>query len=334
MKQLNYPISANTTDLGPTAEKSIGEDGIAYITGAPEMPRLEASIGGGSLSGMTVEWRVEVKTERSERGTKDDFTIPETDVIEKPIGEAWEIHEDYAAPREFFGGKVTVFYRIKKSGGGYLTDEQQITFKIRGKNPKDADAQNHIQSTQGSHRFAWAMAQHESRQGQRVYNHFNSGGSTKELPNLGPPDGWGIAQLDRPLGVSANTKEVYSWHANVEKFYAELNEKQAAQQRYFDAIQRTYPSQYQAPPANFVHPGTSTSMTALEAGIITLYNGVEGCPTASLIGASGKRVVFKNPWKFTPSAPSGQRWSYHPNKYNYLKKVIYDEFEGNLSTQE
>lgn len=284
--------------------------------------------------GMTVEWRLEVKTEGSARGTKDDFNIPETGTIEKPIGEAWKIHEHYTAPHEFFGGKVTVFYHIKKSGGGCVTAEQQIKVKIRGKNPKDADARGHIQGTQDNHRFAWAMSQHESRQRQRVYNHFNSGGSTKELPNLGPPDGWGIAQLDKPLGVSANMKEVYSWHANVEKFYAELNEKQAAQQRYFDAVQRTYPSQYQAPPANFVHPGTSTSVTALEAATVTLYNGVAGCPTASLTGPSGKKLVFQNPWKFTPSAPSGQRWSYHPNIYNCLKKVIYDEFEGHLPTQE
>jgi hypothetical protein len=36
-------------------------------------------------------------------------------------------------------------------------------FKIRGENPKDADAKSYIQNSQGNYRFSWAMAQHESR---------------------------------------------------------------------------------------------------------------------------------------------------------------------------
>ena len=72
VKQKNYPISSGSTDLGQTKEKIItrgtNPSSIAYITGDPTMPQLEASIGGGSVSGMSVDWRLVIKTERSERG--------------------------------------------------------------------------------------------------------------------------------------------------------------------------------------------------------------------------------------------------------------------------
>ncbi len=179
LKQLNYPTSTDTTDMGPTQSKVIGADQIAYITGTPEMPRLEASLGAALLSGMTVECRMEVKTERTERGTKDDLYIPQTDetsVVTLPINQPWRIYEDFIAPADFFGGTCTVFFRIKGSGGNYLGDEQKFEFKIRGKNPKDADAKSYIEGSEGTYRFAWAMAQQESRQGNRVHNQFNSGG--------------------------------------------------------------------------------------------------------------------------------------------------------------
>jgi alpha-tubulin suppressor-like RCC1 family protein len=336
IKQLNYPTSTDTTDMGPVQEKVISAGGVVYLTGAPEMPRLEARIGNGAIANMTVEWRLEVKSERTERGTKDDHRLPqtdETDVVELSIDQPWKIYDYYIAPADFFGGKCSVYYRIK-GASGYLAEEQKFEFKIRGKNPKDADAKAHIQGTQGVYRLAWAMAQHESRQGNRVYNQFNSGGDgpgNLELPNFGPPDGWGIAQLDTPLGVSASTSEVYSWRNNAMTFYLELAEKQATQQRFFNAVAAAYPSnsEAQAPPTSFTHPGTSTTMTALEAGTVTLYNGAGGCPTTTLGG-----TTYQNPWTFDPNRPSGQKWRYDANSYNYLYKVIHDEFEGTLTTQE
>lgn len=235
LKQLNYPTSSETTDLGPTQEKAIAANQVAYITGAPQMPQLQVALGGGSISGFTVEWRMEVTTERPERGTKDNFVVPQTNesnVVSVPLEQPWLIYNYYITPVDFFGGSCTIYYRIKNSTGVYVTDEQAFSFKIRGKNPKDADAKAYIQSTEEDYRFAWAIIQHESRQdeyGNKVYNQFNSGGSSKEVPNFSgnypDEDGWGIAQLDKPLDVSASTVEVYNWQQNVSKFYAELDQK-------------------------------------------------------------------------------------------------------------
>jgi hypothetical protein len=330
LKQLNYPKSTDTTDMGQTESKVIGADQVAYITGAPEMPKLEMSLGGGSLSEMTVEWKIEIKSERTERGTKDDKTYPSSGYKPLPSNQPWKIHEESGS--DFVAGKAKVFFKI--NGG----TENTFEFKIRGKNPKDADAKGHIQSTQGQHRFAWSMAQHESRQGQRVYNNFNSGGSTAHLPNYGPPDGWGLAQLDEPLGVSASTTEVYSWLKNVQTFYAELNEKQQFAQAYFNKIQSIYPGQWEAPPQNWTRQGTTTQMSALEAAVIQLYNGaavVIWVKNNQIVSSSTQgAVAYLSCWRFHPNNASGQKWEFVPNSNNYVYKVIRDEFEGNTGTQE
>ena len=349
LKQSNYPTTNDSTDFGPAKAKLIDTKRDAFIAGLPEMPKLKATILSGALSGLNVEWRMEVKSERSERGTKDDYRIPQTDeiqIVSLPISQAWDLSDYFVAPAEFFGGNCSLFYRIKGSGG-YIDDERSLQFKIRGKNPKDADARGYIESTRGVYRFAWAMVQHESRGSKtnRVYNQFNPSGPSKELPFFGAPDGWGMAQLDTPLGVSASTAEVYNWQKNIQTFYLELAQKQSFGARYFNAIKNVYqPSgKWEEPPSNFVREGTSTPMTALEAATIQLYNGA-----AWLVEIQNGVIVFDGPytdtnhggtryiscWKFHPNKPSGQKWEFKRNRNNYVYKVIYDEYEGHSAVVE
>lgn len=108
------------------------------------------------------------------------------------------------------------------------------------------------------------MVQHESRQGNRCYNQFNSGGDgpgNLERPNFGAPDGWGIAQLDKPLGVSASTTEFYEWKKNVDKFFLELDEKEAVTNRSANL------------PTSYTITGTNTSYSAKQLSTMILYNG-------------------------------------------------------------
>ncbi|MBX7157113.1 MAG: hypothetical protein K1X66_01820 [Verrucomicrobiae bacterium] len=101
-------------------------------------------------------------------------------------------------------------------------------FKIRGKNPKDAEAKGHIVSKQGIHKYAWAIAQHESHgtTSDHVYNQFNANDPPKEQPNLGPPDGWGIFQIDRSSEDGfTTTKETYNWKENTYAAIEKLDEK-------------------------------------------------------------------------------------------------------------
>ena len=65
--------------------------------------------------------------------------------------------------------------------------------------------------------FAWAIAQHESRAGNRVFNQFNPSASQSffEQPNKTVNgNGWGITQIDGGTNVVA-TAIVWDWHVNV-----------------------------------------------------------------------------------------------------------------------
>jgi len=82
LKQENFPDNLggnnDTTDLGGQSKTEIiEEDGIAYITGAPEMPRLKAELK-GLPTGVNVEWKLEITSERSERQQQDDVSYPST----------------------------------------------------------------------------------------------------------------------------------------------------------------------------------------------------------------------------------------------------------------
>lgn len=186
--------------------------------------------------------------------------------------------------------------------------------------------------------MAYARAERMSM-GIKVDNQFNAGGSGAELPNYGAPDGWGIAQLDTPLGVSASTDEVYNWKTNAFKFLQELNEKQTFTTAYFNALKSVYQpqSKWEEPPSSYTPAGTSTSMTAQEASVITLYNGASW-----LVEVANGQIVYNGPytstshggsryiscWQFSPDNPSGQKWNFVPNSNNYVYKVIHDEFES------
>ena len=128
------------------------------------------------------------------------------------------------------------------------------------------------------------MAQHESRSPKnRVYNQFNSGGDLKELPNYSADkkNGWGLFQRDDTAGgIYVDTQQVYNWQSNTQVFYQEMIEKQAAQQRFFNAVAAAYPNipAAQSPPSGFTFPGTITAMTALEAGTITLSMAQKNAP--------------------------------------------------------
>lgn len=347
--QHNFPISdpASTTDFGSYAEREIPNGGVAYITGEPSQPDIAIVIADSPPNAAFLCSRFVLTSERPERNGIDDLLTPgptENNYSEQ----SWSPHNSNFAKwfvlrpflslnREaYFGGTLTCYYHYKDADGKILSEDSIVSHKIRGKNPVDANVKAYLGQAGGGHWYLWPIVQHESRLGDRVYNQFNSSGSWSELPNFsgsGKDDGWGIAQLDRPLDQRASTEEVYNWKSNIDKFYQELWDakqgKEAVMKRYFKAIKRLHPKKYEDPPNQFVHPGTSTSMTAMDAGVITLYNGPQGCPKITIDG-----LTYQNPWSFDPKAPKGSKWKYNPNAYNYLYEVIYNEFEGHLPYRE
>jgi hypothetical protein len=315
----------------PYSTATISGGGVAFITGQPAMPKLKASFP-RLAANINVEWKLEIKTERSERGTKDDKNYPASSYKTLPGNQAWDIGAEFGA--DFVGGKCKLFYKV---GGGA---EQTLEFSIRGKNPKDDDTKayvnNHAKSA--TYPYAWAMVQHESRQGNRCYNQFNSGGDgpgNLERPNFTGPDGWGIAQLDEPLGVSASTNEVYEWKKNVDKFYLEMDEKEAATNRFFAAVARTYPndSDSSSPPVSYTVTGTNTAYSAKQLSTMILYNGARGTPVSTLKNGNGNNTSnFQNPWTFNPNRTP--KWQFTDNYYNYAVDVIHGEVDGTFQVTE
>jgi hypothetical protein len=101
------------------------------------MPQLQISLP-GAPSGLKVKWRMENRYPR--RNGRDDIDFPNSDqnpykVL--PANQPWNIYSEYANPEKFFAGDCTIFMTILDGNENPISSEQQLKFRIRGKNPED-----------------------------------------------------------------------------------------------------------------------------------------------------------------------------------------------------
>ena len=313
LRQANHPDVADT---------EIEANDIAWIIANPSMPALSARVVPDLQPAVDVLWSLATTYPR--RGILDDRNFPASGRKTLPSNQIWDINSEFAG--QFLGGDATLKYKIDDCA------EQTLVFKIHGRNPLDATAKAYIISAQGAVRYAWAIAQEESRQGNRVFNQFNSGVTLGGEPNFGGPDGWGIFQVDSRRGSAITTGEVWNWQTNVAGGIAELQRIRQEVPEYFNAIQRTFPTQWEPPPATYTPPRTTTTLTYLEAAEITLYNGAS--VVRALNDPFGETSKYRSCWRFLENNPSGQRWEFVPNENDYVFRVIYNEFEGHLPITE
>jgi hypothetical protein len=330
--QHNYPNLGhpeNSTDLGGArGQRTIRPGGIAYITGEPAAPQLRA-VFAGLPDTVSVSWRLEIRSERDDkRGTLDDRNIPSTGWTTLPGNQEWDIAA--AMSQELVGGVCTLYYQMEGGNNG------NMTFLIRGKNPLDADARAYIDATVGAQfsAYAWAMAKHESRQGSRVYNQFNTQATIEGTLNWGTPNGWGIAQIDRdkpPEDIGVSTAEVWNWHQNIVAFRAKLIEKQDVYNRFIGYFRTSYGGQgnWSEPPA--AHTIGSTTLPAEAWGVMVLYNGAGGVPLSTT--PTHPTPPFASPWRFNPSTGA---WSFSDNQIEYAAGPtrVRPELENTIQSQE
>jgi len=323
--------STQTTQSASSAYIDVPRGGVAFIkphaatNDSPQMPQLSIIVPSADSS-VTMEWVFESKAERTERGQADDKRFPATGVKTLAGDVRWMIFQEWG--NEFFGGNATIKVTAKK---GASQASRTLQFKIRGENPDDSIAKDYIVANQGQFWYAWAIGQHESRQGSYIYNQFNSAAypSIEHLPNFGAPDGWGIMQLDSTRGSAITTDEVYNWQTNADGGIAELNTQRTIAQAYFDYIVRQHGANALSDlPASYTPQGSPTSLTPLEAATLQLYNG----PSVRVNGVNiyGNPEQYKSCWEFDPNKPVGSRWQFLPNGNDYVYKVIYEEFDGNI----
>ena len=290
----NQKGDANSTDLGgPPRTADIKAEGVAYITGEPAPPQLVAFLKGAPAS-INVTWRMTIRSERTERGTRDNKDIASSGAL--PGNQEWDITA--AMNNEIVGGKCTLYYKVDNK------PEESFIFYIRGKNPKDADVRAYINANVLPEflGYAWAIGQTETRNGNRVFNQFNPvnyPGLKAGTPNLGPPDGWGIAQIDRSKsGGFTTTAEVWDWKASVRTMNAKLLEKRDKHREFVADFKCTFGNGIPLPPSPYTIGGVSLSAEAWAT--IVLYNGGGGVRVSEDITKStdGKRKNIQSPWAY------------------------------------
>ena len=308
---------ADTTDSGWSyVRAAIPTNGVAYITGQPAAPQLSAQFK-DMPAWLRVWWSMELVSERDERGTLDDRSLPETELNG---GDTYYITQELL--NETVGGRCTLHVRVEDG------EDVQYPFCIRGKNPLDATARAYITANVDAEfqPYAWMIAKHESKSGSRVYNQFNPSGNKAELPNWGAPHGWGIAQIDR--GENGDTTaEVYDWHENVAAMNATLRDKRAEYRSFISMYRAVYANDTST---QWLEPDAITTningvvVSAEMWGILNCYNGKSGIPALPL----GNGTDMQSPLKFDPVTTN---WIFYTNINDYVPRVTADH---NQSEQE
>lgn len=335
-----FPVSCAGFDLSDIGDPANPEDDRAVLPGSavflthlddasrslPVMPRLVARVY-GLPDAYKVHWRFTSRYPR--RGDLDSVTFPKSGWLILPATESWRVFGSYFG--HFFGGDASLSFEVA------APDDTRVykgtrNFRILCKNPGDQASREYIKSRSGEFWFAWAISQHESRQWKEVYNQFNERGNVREEPNFGPPDGWGIFQIDSARGQKVSTKEVWDWRENVFAGFEELKTAKQHSHDYIAAIKRTYPQAYDGLPPSYTPPGCRTTLTWEEASIMQLYNGA--AIVRKMKNAHGTYSYYRSCWKFLPGNPPGKRWVFVRNRNNYVYKVVKHEIEDQMGTAE
>ena len=301
-----------TTDSGLSYTRAlIPASGVAYITGQPRPPDLYANIRGLPYW-VPVSWRVNIRTERSERLTLDDRNL-------RLLNGTSTLPLTMLMRNEIVGGRVDMYMQVSN------TVRKLYKFYIRGKNPKDEDVVNYINSHVDAEfrDYAWMIAKHESwdQYTQTYYNQFNPSDRLTELPFKSGGEryyGWGIAQIDKGQTRSV-TAEVYDWHENIQSMNETLRPKRTLFLSFMADYRRAYSQDisWVAPPATYTMGNLTLPFEAW--GVLTLYNGAGGIEWQELPGQPTK---IRSPWEFCPgTAPSSGRWVLHQNSKNYTQAI-------------
>lgn len=135
-------------------------------------------------------------------------------------------------------------------------------------------------------------------------------------------------QLDDP---APEAQQLWSWQSNIDEGLERLENGRNEAQYYLNAIQRTYPNQWEIPPAT--HTDGNTVMTSMEAAIIQLYNGA--AVVEQLLGPNQPattplrlRPYYRSCWSFSPNNAPGTRWDFSANRNGYVHQIV-QEFIAN-----
>lgn len=308
--QTGWPVGTGfgrVADSGSSIRKRLAENEIGYINSTPSRPNITSKFA-DLPEWIDIAWSATLTKERSERPATDNRTVATTML--------WgdEAFDLYAKIGDSIGGSVVVNFNIADRFSG------STKYKVRGKNPTDATARAYIDAhvPAATVDYAWKIAVHESRQGTRIYNQFNTGSASTELPNKGSGFGWGIAQIDNHSGNTDLTpfSQVWNWHENISAMNTKLEYALERTNTFIGYYREAYGNRqnWVEPPATVV---IGESVSAEMWSVLTIYNGVGGIPTQT----AGNHSGFRSPLQFNPATG---RWTFHSNTTNpdYVRRVV------------
>ena len=308
--QTNWPVGTGVgrvADSGSTLRKRLKENGLGYVSGTPARPVIQSKFA-DLPSWLNVRWSATLTKERTERPASDNRTVSA-----RTLSGTQEF-DLYNEIENTIGGSVVINFSVADRFHG------TTRYRVRGKNPRDSVARTYIDANvpAATRAYAWKIAVHESRQGARIYNQFNSGGASIEQPNKGSGFGWGIAQIDNHAGNVDHTpfEQVWDWHENIaamgEKLTYALERTNTFIGYYREAYGRR-PNWTEPPPKTVIGVAVSAEMWS----VLTMYNGVGGIPAQT----AGSHSGFRSPLEFNPRTG---RWIFHSNTTNpdYVRRVV------------
>ena len=316
VSQSNMPVAggiAGTTDIGgpaATFEERLPTNGLAYVTGEPAAAALTAEFE-RMPDWHEVVWGGRLTSERGDRHDIDNRTLTAA------TGTVYNITA--ALTNEVVGGMA----RLTATIDGRELPDYEIS--IRGKNPLDAAARAYITAHVDSDfaDYAWMIAKHESKAGNRVYNQFNpsaGGYQGKPFKGNGLNWGWGIGQID---GEFMESSVVWNWHTNLERMNEVLRQKLERYRSYVNAYRNAYSTLPGGTPNPLWSEPPSTNINGVVVsaemwGVCILYNGSDIAPRQII---PNYPIQPRSPLQFSPV---DGRWIFHNNSNEYVISIIND----------
>jgi hypothetical protein len=298
-KNATFPAAQSaqvTTDVVDTElllDSSVISSGtIVRISDGPTMPILKGRLKNSSGMTGTVDWKITVVFNRTNRNDTSELTSSDTAATA-----TWTVPWG----SNFYGGTATLTGTYKKDGTSTAICATQVAH-IRGTNPTVTALETYIGSSPW---YAVAMSRQEHGADGLQFNNVGTEGADfnthiKNTPNRSSDNiGWGVYQLTNPV---ATVSQVWGWKANVDSAKSRMTAhhteastwitEQETQQNAEDPADVLQNTTFTWNSVNFKK---GTSKTPQDACAIQRYNGVSG----------GWVIYWDNPtdtWKQRSSA--------------------------------
>jgi hypothetical protein len=131
----------------------------------------------------------------------------------------------------FFGGDVFLQITAKNNNGNIIGFKQQNSGRILGKNPFLQDVLNYITSNEFK-----AIVKHEAKSKQFNETYINKY-NEKGYPIYGPPNGYGLAQIDNPPPLEM---DLWNWKSNLNRGKSIYDDKKIDAYNFMEKHPNTY----------------------------------------------------------------------------------------------